>query len=93
MRRVVPSVRAGALEYGENPCHIPVSINGVVVDAVVAPQPKLPSFRRGIRISETRPGGGKELAVMELVYLPASLGKLKKKSTCIIVSILYTSLH
>ena len=44
-RLFVPSVRAGAQERRENACHIPVSTNGVVVDAVVTPQPKLPSFR------------------------------------------------
>ena len=34
-RRVVPSVRAGAQERGENAWHIPVSINDMLVDAVV----------------------------------------------------------
>ena len=34
-RRVVPSVRAGAQERGESAWHMPVSINGMVLDAVV----------------------------------------------------------
>ena len=39
-RRVVPSVRAGAQERDESAWHIPVSIQGIVVEAVVTPQPK-----------------------------------------------------
>lgn len=50
-------------ERGEKLCHIQVSINGVVVDEVVAPQPKLPSFLRCIRISENRPAGVKDINV------------------------------
>ena len=34
-RRVVPSVRAGAQERGDSAWQIPVSINSMVVDAVV----------------------------------------------------------
>ena len=35
MRRVVLSVRAGAQERGESAWHMPVSINGMVLDELV----------------------------------------------------------
>ena len=64
MRRVVPSVRAGAQECGENAWHIPVSIHGMVVDAVVDTAAEITIISQRVYKSlKPRPGGCKEMNV------------------------------
>ena len=64
MRRVVPSVRAGAQECGEKAWHIPVSIHGMVVDAVVDTAAEITIISQRVYISlKPRPGGCKEMNV------------------------------
>ena len=64
MRRVVPSVRAGAQECGESVCHIPVSIHGMVVDAVVDTAAEITIISQRVYKSlKPRPGGCKEMNV------------------------------
>ena len=63
-RRVVPSVRAGAKERGENAWHIPVSINGMVVDAMVDTAAEITIISQRVYESLTLcPGGVEEMNV------------------------------
>ena len=64
MRRVVPSVRAGAQECDESAWHIPVSIHGMVVDAVVDTAAEITIISQRVYKSlKPRPGGCKEMNV------------------------------
>ena len=64
MRRVVPSVRAGTQERGDSAWHMPVSINGKVVDAVVDTAAEITIIsQRLFKSLKPRPGGCKEMNV------------------------------
>ena len=64
MRRVVPSVRAGAQECGESAWHIPVSIHGMVVDAVIDTAAEISIISQRVYKSlKLRRGGCKEMNV------------------------------
>ena len=63
-RRVVPSVRAWAQERGESAWHIPVSINGMVVEAVFDTAAEITIISQ--RVNEylkRKPGDVKEMNV------------------------------
>ena len=63
-RRVVPSVRAGAQERGEGVWRIPVSINGMVVEAVVDTSAEITIISQRVYESlKPLPGGVKVMTV------------------------------
>ena len=63
-RRVVPSVRAGAQERGDSAWQIPVSINSMVVDAVVDIAAEITIISQRVYKSlKPRPGGCKKMYV------------------------------
>ena len=64
MRRVVPSVRVGAQERCDSAWHMPVSNNGIVVDAVVDTAAEIIIISQRVYKSlKPRPGGCKEMNV------------------------------